>query len=172
MEVGGACAEDEGVEEERTEAAAVVEVVDVDGVFDGGGEGFAFMEGGETAPCDDFAGCFGDDDGVSGGAVGEPCGAVFGGFGGDLERAGGGEDVVVVDGVDGVEVGGGGVAERGGGHGGGGMEEGEGRRTGGLQQKPQPARGIDTGLGAGGGDYLVTLRTPFMRRQWPGNVQM
>lgn len=81
-----------------------MEVVDVDGIFCGGGEGFAFMEGGETAPCDDFAGCFGDDDGVSWAAVGEPCGAAFGGFGGDLERAGGGEDVVVVDGVDGVEV--------------------------------------------------------------------
>lgn len=135
-------------------------MVDVDGIFCGGGEGFAFMEGGETAPCDDFAGCFGDDDGVSGGAVGEPCGAVFGGFGGDLERAGGGEDVVVVDGVDGVEVGGGGVAEGWGGHGGGGMEKGEGRRTGGLQQKPQPARGIECRPGGRWRRLLGDLEDP------------
>lgn len=138
MEIGGAGAEDEGVEEERAEAAALVEVVDVDGVFDGGGEGFAFMEGGETAPCDDFAGCFGDDDWVSWAAVGEPCGAAFGGFGGDLERAGGGEDVVVVDGVDGVEVGGGGVAERGGGHGGEGWRRGRDAERAGCSRSRNP----------------------------------
>ena len=43
------------LEEEAAEAAALAVGVDVEGIFDGLGEGFAFAEGGEAAPGGDVA---------------------------------------------------------------------------------------------------------------------
>lgn len=99
-------------EHELSEALAEEVVAEVEGVFDGAGVGFAGFEGGEGVPADDGAGGVGEDaDGVLGGAGGEPGEAFFGGGGDGLVGASGVEDVVVVDVVDGGEVGEGGGAE-------------------------------------------------------------
>ena len=105
------------LEEEAAESAAVAVGVDVNGIFDGFGEGLALAEGGEAAPSGDAASLFGDYDGVVGEvAVMEPGEAGGFGFGGGLVGGGGMEDVVVINGVDGGQILGGGEAQDGVGH--------------------------------------------------------
>ena len=95
--------------------------VDVDGILDGeavGGAGVEGREGGPGAEGGRGVGgggmgvwFFGDEDGMVG-VVGAEPGEAFGVGGGMfLEGGGGVEDVVIVDGVDGGEVGEGGGAD-------------------------------------------------------------
>jgi hypothetical protein len=112
-------------EEGVADALAEEVVADVEGVFDGVVVGGAVAELGEGGPGEDFArGGGGDGDGVEWAVVVEPRDSGREGLGFGLVRGGGVEDVMVVDVVDGGEVGGDGGADGEGGHGGMVREEG------------------------------------------------
>lgn len=83
----------------------MVLMMDIDGVLDGAPIGAAGMVRGERAPTDDLVVLDGDGDGMFGAVMSEPMVAALEWLRLFLISASGGEDVMIVDVVDGLEIG-------------------------------------------------------------------
>jgi hypothetical protein len=95
----------EFAEEKRAEAFALMFVMQVNGVLDAVAVGLAWMEAAERSPADDLAVFFCDDDGMLGAMRVKPVTPLLRRGGHGLVGTGAVLDVVIVDRVDGVEIG-------------------------------------------------------------------
>ncbi len=101
---------DEFAEEKRAEALALMLVMQVNRVLDAVAVGLAWMEAAERSPADDLAVFLCDNDGMLGAVRVKPVAPLLRSAGHGLIGASAVLDVVIVDRVDGVEIGCGGWA--------------------------------------------------------------